>query len=107
MVQQSIIDSVKDYLNRLSQTGFEINFGVIFGSYAKGLANQFSDIDLIVISPGFDKAITREDVKKLWRIAARTDCRIEPIPCGKLQWQNDQSSPILEIARNEGQKISI
>jgi len=105
MVHQSVIESVKRYLGELSQTGMPVNFGVVYGSYATGRANQYSDIDLIVVSSGYDKAITRDDVKKLWRIAARTDSRIEPIPCGRLQWDNDRTSPIIEVARMEGQTV--
>jgi len=41
----------------------------------------------------------------LWRIAARTDSRIEPIPVGERQYQEDDSSAIIEIARREGQMI--
>jgi hypothetical protein len=41
----------------------------------------------------------------LWRVAARTDSRIEPIPCGERQWVEDRSSAILEIARREGQVV--
>jgi hypothetical protein len=60
---------------------------------------------LVVISPRFDRAITREDVNSLWRLAARTDSRIEPFPCGERQWQQDTSSAVLEIARREGMRI--
>jgi len=44
---------------------------------------------------------------KLWRIAARTDSRIEPIPVGKKQYKQDDSNMIIEIARREGQIIPL
>ena len=106
MVDPAIIKGVKNYLEALSKAGVPTSFGVIFGSYASGTANQLSDIDLLVVSPQFDGVISREAVKKLWRIAARTDSRIEPIPCGKIQWQNDTSNAIIEIARSEGQTVT-
>ena len=105
MVHPAVIEGVKKYLGNLSDTGLPVSFGVIFGSYANGTANKDSDIDLLVVSSEFDGAISREGVKKLWRIAARTDSRIEPLPCGQLQWQNDTSSAIIEIARIEGQTV--
>jgi hypothetical protein len=43
----------------------------------------------------------------LWRAAARTDVRIEPIPCGEKQWETDDESAIIEIARREGRKIKV
>lgn len=107
MVQAAVVEGVRKYLNRLAETGLPVNFGVIFGSYVTGRANQYSDIDLVVVSSDFDKAITRDNINKLWQIAARIDSRIEPIPCGQLQWQNDRSSAIIEIARTEGQTVSV
>ena len=56
---------------------------------------------LVVVAPRFDGEISRGDASLLWRVAARTDSRIEPIPCGERQWAEDQSSAILEIARRE------
>jgi predicted nucleotidyltransferase len=106
MVQPAIINGIKKYLNKLAETGLAVNFGVVFGSYATGCADESSDIDLIVVSSDFDGKISREQVKKLWQIAARVDSRIEPIPCGHLQWQNDVSNAIIEAARTEGQTIT-
>ncbi len=107
MVQQSVIKSVHDYLVRLSDEGIAVSFGVIFGSYAAGTATDLSDIDLLVVSPLFDEQFQRESVHKLWRLAARTDTRIEPIPCGKLQWENDTKNAVIEIARTEGQTVMV
>jgi hypothetical protein len=83
----------------------DVRHGVVFGSHARAVADQWSDIDLVVIAPRFDGAISRADVSLLWRLAAHTDSRIEPIPCGERQWAEDQSSALLEIARREGQMI--
>jgi hypothetical protein len=43
----------------------------------------------------------------LWRLAAQTDSRIEPIPCGERQWLEDDASAIIEIARREDETITI
>jgi predicted nucleotidyltransferase len=106
VADQKVIAVVKKYLQRLSENGLSVAFGVIFGSQATGQANDLSDIDLIVVSPQFDGRISRDIINKLWHIAARTDSRIEPIPCGQDQWQNNKSDAILEIARNEGETIA-
>ncbi len=106
MVDPAIVEVVKNYLKALSKSGLPISFGVIFGSYASGTADKLSDIDLLVVSPQFDGVIPRESVNKLWHIAARTDSRIEPVPCGEIQWQNDVSNAIIEIARIEGCKVT-
>ena len=51
MVEQQIVDSVKKYLKALSDAGIDARIGVVFGSYASGTADQWSDIDLIVVAP--------------------------------------------------------
>ncbi|MFA5286640.1 MAG: hypothetical protein WC347_13665 [Smithellaceae bacterium] len=33
------------------------------------------------------------------------DNRIETVPCGVLQWEEDDTSTIVEMARREGQKV--
>ncbi len=106
MVEQSIVDSVKKYLKALSDAGIDARIGVVFGSCVSGTADQWSDIDLIVVAPEFDGMVSREQVNCLWHVAAGTDSRIEPIPCGQRQWQDDTSSAIIEIARIQGQAIS-
>jgi len=105
MADPKVIGAVKEYLNRLAQNGLSVAFGVIFGSQVTGQANDLSDIDLVVVSPQFDGKISRDMINKLWHIAARTDSRIEPIPCGQKQWQDNTSDAIIEIARNEGLTI--
>jgi uncharacterized protein len=97
--------AVQNYLHALQTHGLPVRFGVVFGSQAKDQANQWSDIDLLVVSPQFDGPRQRRDVDLLWRLAARTDSRIEPIPCGERQWKEDTSSAIVEIARRDGQEV--
>ncbi len=107
MVDESIVTIVKKYLQTLIVQGFPIQQGVIFGSYASGQPDIWSDIDLLVVSSRFDNERKREDINLLWRIAARTDSRIEPIPVGLNQFEEDDSSAIIEIARREGQIVSL
>ena len=106
MVDRSVEIAVRAYLRNLVAQGLHASFAVVFGSQAKGQATRWSDIDVLVISPRFDAPRSYKDVGLLWRIAARTDTRIEPIPCGERQWQEDRSSPVVEIARREGQVIA-
>ncbi len=84
-----------------------MRFGVVFGSQVTGQADRWSDIDLLVVSPRFDGSRDRRDIDLMWRLAARTDSRIEPIPCGERQWKDDVSSAVVEIARREGETITL
>ncbi len=106
MVAKAIVISTQQYLKKLSEQGIEISFAVILGSQVTGKTTELSDIDLIVVSPNFDKEILRSDIDKLWETAAFTDSRIEPIPCGKNQWDiDDDYNPMLDIAHREGQIV--
>jgi len=106
MVDESVIKSIEKYLHELLILGIPIDYGVLFGSYARNQSvHPWSDIDLLVISPRYDKSHTRADINLLWRTAARVDSRIEPIAVGVERWQSDDGSTILEVARREGVQI--
>jgi len=108
VVDPAVVAAVRRYLATLQRDhAIDVRRGVVFGSYARAEADYWSDIDLVVVAPRFDGGISREDVSLLWRVAARTDSRIEPIPCGERQWLEDQSSAILEIARREGVPVTL
>ena len=105
MVDESIVKIVRQYLRTFTEHGITVQHGVIFGSQARGHPDTWSDIDLLVVSPRFDGERGRADVNLLWRVAARTDSRIEPIPVGQRQFEEDDSSAIIKIARREGQNV--
>jgi predicted nucleotidyltransferase len=107
MVNESVLSGVRKYLRALQEQGFIVKFGIVFGSQVAGTADTWSDIDLLVVSPRFDDQRNREDINILWRLAARTDNRIEPIPCGERQWLEDDASAIIEIARREGETVTV
>ena len=102
MVEQAVKEAVKRYLVVLPALGIHANRAVLLGSFARGDADEFSDIELVVIAPEFDGLRELTLIEKLWLATASADNRIEPIPCGEQEWETDQSRPILEIARREG-----
>ena len=105
MAAQSVLSDIQRYLRVLTEGGVPVSFGVLFGSQANGAPNEWSDIDLVVVSPKYDEPYTREAIDQLWITAAHVASRIEPIPCGERQWAEDDTSVILEIARREGEII--
>ena len=105
MVEESIVRLVRTYLSVLNENGIPVAFGVVFGSQATGRTHKWSDIDLLVVSPKFDGRKDREEIHKLWIKAGPIDDRIEPIPCGEVEWREDDSRAIVEMARREGEII--
>jgi hypothetical protein len=106
MVETTIIEKVRQYLGSLPAYGVHASRGVLFGSFVTGKADQWSDIDLVVVAPEFDGPRDNSLVKALWR-ATVVDDRIEPIPCGELEWASGNGRPILGIARREGVVIEL
>ncbi|NOZ23019.1 MAG: nucleotidyltransferase domain-containing protein [Planctomycetes bacterium] len=107
MVSSSVLTGVRRYLRALEAQGIKVSFGVIFGSQVAGATDEWSDIDLMIVSPHFDLSIEREDVNRLWRLAARIDSRIEPFACGEEQWKKDTSNALVEIARRQGTCVTL
>jgi predicted nucleotidyltransferase len=105
MADGSVVDVVRKYLGALTDSGILVDFAVIFGSHASNTADEWSDMDLLVVSPAFDNQSSRRHVDLLWRLAARIDNRIEPVPCGAARWCEDRTSPLLEMVRREGEQV--
>jgi uncharacterized protein len=105
MSEKNIERIIHNYLTSLRASGIPIDRIILFGSHTTDRHDEDSDIDLVVVSPLFDEGIQRADVIKLWIVAARVDSRIEPVHCGSRQWEIDDESAILEIARREGREI--
>ena len=107
MVEPAITRGMQDYLCAVRQAGILARYAVLFGSHARGDACPDSDIDLLVVTPEFDGLYDRRQVDLLWALRAFTDSRIEPIAVGEQRWRDDDASPLLEIARREGQEIAV
>lgn len=105
MADDGVLTAIQRYLRALHVHGVDARLAILFGSWAHGTATALSDIDLVVVSPQFDRGISRADVDLLWRVAAAVDSRIEPVPSGERQWAEDRSSALLEIARCEGRVV--
>jgi len=106
MVESTVMTAIRRYVDALASIGIHVRRLVLFGSFARGDADEFSDIDLIVIAPEFDGPRQLTLVERLWQATISADNRIEPIPCGEREWETDQGRPIIEIARREGVVIT-
>jgi predicted nucleotidyltransferase len=69
---------VRAFLDEIQKT-YRLHSAYLFGSHAKGTSNQWSDIDLAIISPDFSEDLYEERLV-LMRMAVEIDDRIEPKP---------------------------
>ena len=106
MVESTVSTIVRKYFDTLPSYGIQAERAILFGSFAKGVPAEWSDIDILIVAPEFDQPHTIDLVKKLWIATKNVDYRIEPVACGVKEWESDDSRPILEIARREGIEVA-
>lgn len=93
----------RKFVRELTAKGIQISKAYLYGSYAKGKARPYSDIDICVVSPDFGKDLINEMVK-LRQISRSVDDRIEPLPFG-IDDMNDPYDPLAAEIRRFGQSI--
>jgi predicted nucleotidyltransferase len=105
MLDPQIRETARRYLRKLEEHGVSTCFAVVIGAHAHGTVRDGSDIDLLVVSRCFDGDVRQQDADLIWRVAAQIDSRIEPIPCGEQQWDEDATNARIELARCQGERI--
>lgn len=105
MVSAKVINIVREYLQELSEKGIYISRCFIYGSQVKNTATEESDIDVMLVSPLFDKSAEKY-WPALWLSDIRTDNKIEPLAIGEKRFLTDDMSPIIEVVRQEGIEIA-
>lgn len=89
---------VARFIAQVQEAGISVSRAYLFGSHAKGIGTQASDIDVCVVSPQFGEDPIGEMVK-LRRIALTIDARIEPIPLSEESLEDRYSTLTSEIKR--------
>ena len=74
----------------------------IYGSYSKGNASKWSDIDIAVISPDFSEDMFEERLN-LMKMAVKIDDRIEPHPFRSADF--DFNNPLVNEIQINGIQI--
>ncbi|MBM2814829.1 MAG: putative nucleotidyltransferase [Ignavibacteria bacterium] len=106
MVNREIIELLRNYIHELSNSDLLLDKAILYGSYSRGDYNNESDIDIMLVSPLFD---TQKDkfTPIVWLKATNIDFRIEPYMVGSKRFEEDNVSPIIQIAKSEGIEIPL
>ncbi len=75
-VPAQIIEIVRKFVVEALKDNSRISQAVLFGSYAKGTYNDYSDIDLAIVSDDFE-GVSFYDNKKLTKAMLRTSIDLE------------------------------
>lgn len=95
---------IKKYRRVLVKAGIPVKQMILFGSYAKGEARPWSDVDVCVVSPSFGKNAFAEMVK-LAKLTVTVDTMIEPHPFSPSDLNNPYDSLAQEI-RTYGKEVA-
>jgi uncharacterized protein len=77
-ITNELTEIIRKYIAKVSQVR-KVDEAYIYGSYAKGRAKKWSDIDVAIVSPDFSQDLFEERVF-LMKLALNFDDRIEPSP---------------------------
>ena len=78
-IKKELKTKIQLFADKLNKQGIKIDQLLLFGSYTKGQAKPYSDIDLCVVSSKFGKDLIQE-AADLRLISNTIDWRIEPHP---------------------------
>lgn len=87
MINNAIKSIVNQYIINVKKQGIPVQEVYIFGSYAKGTADKYSDIDVCIISKKFGYDRQKERVL-LMNIRSDNDDLIEPHPFSPKDFSN-------------------
>jgi uncharacterized protein len=104
MANKEIIEKIRKYLFVLNANNIPVYKAYLYGSYARNEATEESDIDVLIVSPEFDKKDDRI-FGKTWRLVTEIDSRIEPYIVGYDKFISDQDSPLLQMIKKEGIEV--
>jgi len=92
---------VNEYINSLNRNNIPIQQAILFGSYVSGNYNEYSDIDIALVSDFFE-GNRFWDRKKILKISLDIDADIEPMPFNPKQFTTDDPfvKEILETGVN-------
>jgi len=83
MVKESIIDTASRYVKQLSSE-LDVKKAFLFGSCAKGLDKEDSDIDIAIVIGNMTDFFKTQ--MQLMRFRRKIDLRIEPHPIGESEF---------------------
>jgi len=87
-IPNKVLNSIKEYIQILNKNGVMITQAILFGSYANGRYNEFSDIDVALVSDQFE-GIRFNDRNRIRKYKFEINPDIEPLPFTKENFTTD------------------
>lgn len=96
--------AVKNYIKELKEDRLPIQKVILYGSYAKGRASKWSDIDICVISQAFRK---KDALEYLWKMKTKKDIKAMISPVGFHPKDFIDESPLVWEIKKTGKEIKL
>ena len=95
-ISVEILASIEQYIEKISEY-YNIDYVVLFGSYAKGTNHEDSDIDIAIVSSDIKDRI--DDGAKLMSLTWGINTSIEPHPIRTEEFKENETPFIDEILK--------
>lgn len=92
------VQVTREFAKYLITLGIPVKEAFIFGSYAKGTSNAYSDIDVCIVSPVFGKN-NFDEMLDLRKKSLKIDTRLEPVAFSPEDLKDPYSTLALEIRK--------
>jgi uncharacterized protein len=102
-INDEILRKVRQTIRLLRDNSISIKEAYLFGSYASGSENEWSDIDLALVSVDFSDDRYKERLR-IMKIINSIDNRIEPAPYNPEQFT--ETDPLVWEIKNHGIEIN-
>ena len=104
MAEKEVINLIKRYIVLLNTEGLSVKKTFLFGSYSNGQANEFSDIDVMIVSDKFDETDDNA-IGKMWSLTRKINTKIEPFLIGIKKFNEGNSSFLINNIKSTGIEI--
>jgi predicted nucleotidyltransferase len=95
---------MEDFLGRL-KAAIRVDAVILFGSYAKGEAREWSDIDLAVVSPDFEGRSQWDRQEIIAKSTVGRAYRIAPIGFASSEYRNSANHAFLREIIRTGREV--
>ncbi|MEK6767064.1 MAG: nucleotidyltransferase domain-containing protein [Planctomycetota bacterium] len=101
MVEKKVVKKIEEFVKALKRDNINVVKVILYGSRVSGKAHEYSDIDVVIVSPDFGKDRFEEGVR-LFKIACEIDSLIEPVPISLESYEKDTWIPLIYEIRVNG-----
>jgi predicted nucleotidyltransferase len=99
LTKDVVIETVRNYANRIEACGVNLRTVILYGSFAKGTQHEWSDIDIALVSDEFT-GFTFDDKKLFPYIGKDPYIRIEAMTYPTDYFR--ESDPFIEEIKKDG-----